>query len=241
MSFLGSIAKIGSLILPGPAGAVAGAIGGMIDGGGPDGSAQFDEARRLRERALELVSKGVTSWDKTVQGMNLSPEAALANLDKSTSFYNDIAQKNAVTNSHIGRMLRSTEPGSQLANQSAEMKLAYAQERQRLIDEANQRKLAIQQQGMDNESRMANVLLGQVPGLMQQGNIDRSAYDSNMMSGMQGVQRIMSDPGISEWVSGRLKIPQKAGLAKGFMGKPSIIPPTISFSVPSTPQLKVAP
>jgi hypothetical protein len=235
MSFFGSIAKIGSLLLPGAAGAVAGAVGGMIDGGGSNGSASFDEARRLRERALEVIGKGVTNWDQTVRGMDFSPETAIANLDKSTAFYNDISQKNAVTNSHISRMLRSTEPGTQLANQNAEMRLAYADQKQKLIDEANQRRLAVQQQSLDNESRMANVLLGQVPELMKQGNYEQAGYDANTMAGMQGVQRIMSDPGVSEWVSGRLKIQQKPGKAKGFMGKPSIIPPTISF-----PKLGVA-
>jgi len=228
MSFFGSIAKIGSLLLPGAAGAVAGAVGGMIDGGGPNGNASFDEARRLRERALEVIGKGVTNWDQTVRGMDLSPETAIANLDKSSAFYNDIAQKNAVTNSHISRMLRSTDPGTQLANQNAEMRLAYADQKQKLIDEANQRRLAVQQQSLDNESRMANVLLGQVPGLMAQGNAERGAYDANTLAGMQGVQRIMADPGVSEWVSGRLKIKQKNAPVRN-VGKPSIIAPTISF------------
>lgn len=228
MSFLGNALKLGSLLLPGAGGAVAGALGGMLDQGGPNGDASFEEARKLRERSLDILGKGITNWDSTVRGMDLSPETAIANLDKSTAQYNDIAQKNAIANTHLGRMLRSTEPGVQLANQNAQMRIAYADQKQKLIDEANQRRLAVLQQGLDNEARMASAMLGQVPGLTAQGNFERSSYDQNTMAGMQGVQRLMNDPGISEWVSGRLKM-SRTKPEIGYRAKPSLVIPSIAL------------
>jgi hypothetical protein len=207
MGLLGTLGQIGSLFIPGAGGKVVGALAGMADGmGADDGAAYYAEAAAKRRRAAELLAKAQESWDKTVQTLDFSPDAELAQLDKSTAFYNDLNQKNSVANAALSKVMRSTQPGAALSASNAEMRLRYGDMVNQIVNNAKQRRLAVEQQSNDNAARMAGLEQSQTGMLLDQGNRERSAADANTMGGLQGLVKLFGDADVSNWVQGRLGV-----------------------------------